>query len=288
MSKRPRRTKKAPNPFPRPGKGLKSFPGGKKIVGDYIGVDEVGNGALAGPLVVAAVAITQDAIAGVRDSKTIAEPRRYELAELIKSAALCWKIVLITPQYIDNHGHDEGWDKGTSEVIKEIRTECDWEIILDGSVLPSGGINLTAIPKADSHVYQVAAASIVAKAYRDTLMIQASQQYPQYGFEKHKGYGTKDHLNALKKFGPCDIHRKTLKIVKNPNRKSKKEELDFTKDKAEGLIDGLSDLDSNKFASDWEKGFVKDVSAIVQNGKKLSSRQMFFLNAVHRRRAKRR
>ena len=108
------KVKKAPDRFPRPGhKGLIPLPGGKTLVGDYIGIDEVGVGALAGPMVFCAIAIKTGVVDGVRDSKKIGEEFRYPLAEALKQAAIAWKIVEISPQYIDKNGYAASWDKGS-------------------------------------------------------------------------------------------------------------------------------------------------------------------------------
>lgn len=277
--RRPRRTKKAPGRFPRPG-----IPLVRLEPGDYIGMDEVGTGAWAGPICVAAVAIKPNKVPGVRDSKTVKEDLRYELAEAIKQHAIAWKVVLVQPATVDKMGLDFAWDKAMCEAIKAIREECDWKIIIDGDKLPTQGMEIEAFPKADRFVYQVSAASLVAKAHRDNIMLAAAQQYPGYLFEKNKGYGTRAHILGLKKLGACPIHRKSLRPVKDPNRPLPKEELVFNRDTALKFVDSLKDIDNNPFASDWEKGFAKNMSNLLDRGVELSPRRMFFLQAISRRR----
>jgi ribonuclease HII len=256
----------------------------EEIVGDVIGADEVGQGALAGPLVVAAVAIKRDTVQGIRDSKLIKEAMRYSLADEIKEKAIAWKIVQIGHEFIDEHGIDTAWDKAMCTVLDEVRKEIDLPAIIDGKKLPTVGHNVRCFPKADMHVYQVAAASIVAKAHRDKIMIREAEKYPAYGFEVHKGYGTRNHLLALKRHGPCAIHRKSFRPVRNPDKPIPKEELEFDKDRALGLLGEIDNIDQNPFASDWEKQFVKDLQAKIDRGVRLSPRQMFFLHAVSQRR----
>ena len=176
--------------------------------------------------------------------------------------------------------------QGIVEVLKAIRTVCKWQAVIDGNQLPSEGDDITAIVKADQSVYCVAAASIVAKAHRDIIMTNASRSYPTYGFEKHKGYGTRDHFAALKKFGPCEQHRKSLRAVQNPDKPIRKEELAYDPKRVETMLNKLGGLEGSSQASDWEKQFVKDVTQKQGRGVPLSSRQMFFLDAIARRRGK--
>ena len=272
------RTRRAPNPYPRP----HSFPHRTLEPGDYIGVDEVARGSLAGPLVICACAIKTGIIEGVRDSKKISRTVIPLLAANLKQAALFYKIALMSPKYIDDNGIDKAWDVGMSAAIEEIQKECDWPVVIDGIQLPHGGKNLTAFPKADDSVYQVSAASIIAKAKQLELMEEADRKYPQYDFRSNAGYGVKVHIEALKKYGPCPIHRKCYHGV--VTRDTPREELAFSKDRAEGLTARLVNIDSNPYASDWEKNFVSDARSRLGAGKVLSSRQMFFLNAIARRR----
>lgn len=272
------RAKKAPPRFPRPG-GMS-----EEIVGEVIGVDEVGRGALAGSMCIAAVAIGRNEVPGVRDSKLVEESLRYSLAEKIREKAVAWKIVEMSHAYIDKHGIDAAWDKGVCSVIEQIRKEIDLPVILDGKQLPTVGHNVRCFPKADMHVYQVAAASMVAKAHRDNQMLVMDKKYPMYGFCSNKGYGTKAHLEALQKYGPCEIHRKSFRPVRNPDKPIPRQELEFDPDSASRMLEQVNNIADNPFASDWEKQFIADMRVKLGRGSRLSSRQMFFLQAVSRRR----
>jgi ribonuclease HII len=273
--------RKAPTRFPRPG-------GGSRIQiepGDYIGVDEAGRGCLAGSLIIGAVAIKTGAVANVKDSKKIKREFIPRLALEITAKATAYKIVVMTPKYIDEHGIDGAWDKGVSEAIEAIQKECDWHVVIDGNCLPSRGKNLSAFPKADDLVYQVSAASIIAKAKQLELMVAADIQYPGYGFASHNGYGTRAHEEALKKLGPCPIHRKSFRMVTNPEHPlTTKEEMKFSENKVEAMLGVVESLSNNRYAGLWERQFISDVGERLRAGKQLSSRDMFFFNAISRRR----
>jgi ribonuclease HII len=254
---------------------------------DLIGVDEVGMGALVGCIVVAAVAITPGIVAGVRDSKLVREDLRYQLAEDIKKCAKAWKIAQVGNDFIDRNGIDAAWDKAVISVLEEIRKEVDYPAVVDGDKLPSKGDRVYALPKADSTVYQVAAASLVAKAHRDMQIVALANKYPQYDLEKNKGYPTKKHLEALKKYGPTPHHRKSFRPTLDPSGSLRREELEFDKSRADSMVSELSHLNSHPRASDWEKQFCSDMSMRLSKGIPLSPRQMFFLSSIHGRRRKR-
>lgn len=272
------RPKRAPNPYPRP----HSFPRRTLEPGNYIGADECGYGALCGPVVICSAAIKPGLIDGVRDSKKLSRAVIPLLANNLKSAAVVYKLVLMSPKYIDDNGLDKAWDVGMSAAIEEIQKECDWPVVIDGAKLPSGGKNLTAFPKADESVYQVSAASIIAKAKQLEIMADLDRRFPQYGLADCAGYGTKKHIEALKKYGPCPEHRKSfLGVI---SRETPREELEYSEGRAKSLTERLGRLDDNPYASEWEKQFVRDVRVRMEAGKALSTRQMFFLNAIARRR----
>jgi len=268
--------------FPRPA-GIRT-----EQCDNIIGVDEVGMGAVLGPLVVAAVVITPGKVAGVRDSKMVSnENTRFALAEDIKRCASAWKIAQVSNDYIDQHGLDAAWDKAVVAVIEAIRKEADLSAVVDGGKLPSTVGRVFALPKADRLIYQVSAASLVAKAHRDAIVIAAAQRYPQYGLEENKGYPTKKHLDALRRFGPTPLHRKSFRATTDPEGSMRREELKFDKSSADKMIGDLSGLQSNPLTSDWEKQYVSDMVYRLKNNLELSPRQMFFLQAVHGRRRKR-
>ena len=178
------------------------------------GMDEVGRGPLCGPVVCAAVILPldeQSIIDGVDDSKKLSEKKRKALSELIKSRAIAYSICEISPQEIDEINILNATKKCMKECIKTLSVKPD--ALLVDAVKEDFGVYTQSLIKGDAISYVIGAASIIAKVYRDELMEKYAEVYPQYGFEKHKGYGTKAHIDAIKKFGPCEIHRKTF--IKN-------------------------------------------------------------------------
>ncbi|HBK02026.1 MAG TPA: ribonuclease HII [Clostridiales bacterium] len=177
------------------------------------GVDEVGRGPLAGPVVCAAVVMPLDdklLIDGVDDSKKVSEKKRKILAEEIKKRAVSYKICQVEADEIDELNILNATIKCMQEAVKGLE-HCD-SVIVD-AVKTEFCVPSLSVIKGDAKSYNVGAASIIAKVYRDTLMENYALEYPEYGFEKHKGYGTKAHIDAIKKYGPCPIHRKTF--IKN-------------------------------------------------------------------------
>ena len=173
------------------------------------GIDEAGRGPIAGPLVVAGVVLKSD-IKDLNDSKKLTSKKRKELYEIIKKSSKYY-IYLVDAKKIDNFG----LSKAINESLKAIKNffSKDVEFLFDGnSSFGVDGIN--TLIKADQKVKEVSAASILAKVFRDNLMQEYAKIYPEYGFEKHKGYATKAHLEAIKKYGYCEIHRKSFKIKK--------------------------------------------------------------------------
>lgn len=178
------------------------------------GVDEVGRGPLAGPVVTCAVIMPldkDDIIEGVTDSKKLSEKKRRYLAEKIKEKAIAYKITEISPKEIDEINILEATKKSMYNSINGLKVTPDVAFI-DALKIGSGILEVPII-KGDFLSYSIGCASIVAKVYRDDLMVSLDDKYPQYGFKKHKGYGTKVHVDAIKEFGPCEIHRKTF--IKN-------------------------------------------------------------------------
>ncbi len=176
------------------------------------GVDEVGRGPLAGPVVCCACIMPlDDIIAGVDDSKKLSEKKREALAEIIKQKALSYCIYEIWQNEIDEINILEAVKKCMTFAVNGLKIKPDITLV-DGvdTHLP---INAEYVIKGDLNSYTIGCASIVAKVYRDNLMKEYAKEFPEYGFEKHKGYGTKAHIDKIKEIGPCKLHRKTF--IKN-------------------------------------------------------------------------
>ncbi len=171
------------------------------------GIDEAGRGPIAGALVMAGVILSKD-IDGLNDSKKLSEKKREKLYEIIKNSSKYF-IYEVNATKIDKIGLSKAI-KECLEAIKNYFGE-DTNFLFDGN--SSFGVDgISTLIKADAKVKAVSAASILAKVYRDRQMVEYSKIYPEYGFEKHKGYGTKAHIEAIEKYGYCKIHRRSFKI----------------------------------------------------------------------------
>ena len=176
------------------------------------GVDEVGRGPLAGPVVCASVIMPMgDIIEGVTDSKKLSEKKREILYEIIKEKAIAYSIFEISEQEIDKINILNAVKKCMTGAVNSLSVKPDITIV-DG-VDTGLDINAFYLVKGDLKSYTVGCASILAKVYRDRLMVEYAKEYPDYGFEKHKGYGTKAHIDKIKEIGPCNLHRRTF--IKN-------------------------------------------------------------------------
>ena len=178
------------------------------------GIDEAGRGPLAGPVVVAAVIMPKDSmIEGVNDSKKVSEKKREILYEQIINEAIAYSVGIIDQKEIDEINILNATKKGLTTAIKELKVKPQ-RILVDALTgIDTLGIPYTSIIKGDAKAYSIAAASIIAKVTRDKIMREWDEIYPEYGFEKHKGYGTKMHIDAIKEYGLCPLHR--LSFVKN-------------------------------------------------------------------------
>lgn len=182
---------------------------------EYIcGIDEAGRGPLAGPVVVATAIMPKDSmIEGVNDSKKVSEKKRELLYEKITEEAIAWGVGIIDQKEIDRINILNATKEGLTQAIKALSVKPD-RIIVDAlNGIDTLGIPYTSIIKGDAKCYSIAAASIIAKVTRDRIMRQWDEIYPQYGFEKHKGYGTKAHIEAIREYGLCPLHR--LSFTKN-------------------------------------------------------------------------
>lgn len=178
------------------------------------GVDEVGRGCLAGPVVAAAVILDPNRpIKGLRDSKKLSTKKRDELAEEIKEKALAWSVAAMGPEVIDKINILQATLEAMKAAVEKLPVEPDF-VQVDGNKLPKWKWLSEAVVKGDDKVEWISAASIIAKTTRDAYMCKMAELYPQYGFEHHVGYGTAEHIKALKAYGPTPIHRKTFALVR--------------------------------------------------------------------------
>lgn len=178
------------------------------------GIDEAGRGPLAGPVVIAAVIMPRNSmIEGVNDSKKVSEKKREKLYEEITSSSIAWAVGIIDQNEIDDINILNATKKGLTQALTELEQGPDIILVDALTKIDTLGIPYESIIKGDAKSYSIAAASIVAKVTRDRIMRQWDEIYPQYGFEKHKGYGTAMHINAIKEYGPCPLHRKSF--IKN-------------------------------------------------------------------------
>lgn len=178
------------------------------------GVDEVGRGCLAGPVVAAAVILDPNRpIKGLRDSKKLSAKKRDELAQEIKEKALAWSVAAMGPEVIDKINILQATLEAMKAAVEKLPVEPDF-VQVDGNKLPKWKWLSEAVVKGDDKVEWISAASIIAKTTRDGYMCKIAELYPQYGFEHHVGYGTAEHLKALKAYGPTPIHRKTFAPVR--------------------------------------------------------------------------
>jgi ribonuclease HII len=179
-----------------------------------VGVDEAGRGPLAGPVVAAACFLPpQFSSQGIGDSKTLTAKSREEMSKRLKTAPGVFVAVgLATPQEIDEINILQASLLAMLRSVEQLEIEADF-LLVDGNRLPKSSIPSRAIIKGDSRVQSIAAASIIAKVYRDALMLEYHDLYPEYGFADHKGYPTKMHRKAIEKYGPSPIHRMTFSLL---------------------------------------------------------------------------
>ncbi|MGL6009320.1 MAG: ribonuclease HII [Culicoidibacterales bacterium] len=189
-----------------------AYASGKKVIA---GVDEVGRGPLAGPVVVCAVILPEDvSILGLDDSKKLSEKKREILYTQIVEQALAICIIEKDAQAVDASNIYRITQTAMYEAIQQLSITPDY-VLIDAMPLPELVLDHTSIIKGDGKSQSIAAASIVAKVTRDRMMVAYSHTYPVYGFEKHKGYGTKQHLEALAQHGACPLHRQSFAPVAN-------------------------------------------------------------------------
>ena len=174
------------------------------------GVDEAGRGPLAGPVCAAAVILPEHLqIPGLTDSKKLTDKKRRELFPIIQEQALAYGIGLASEQEIDEINILQATFLAMRRALDQLSVRPEIALI-DGNRETDFGLPVKTVVRGDSLSANIAAASILAKVTRDNLMVELAKEYPEYGFEIHKGYGTKAHYEALRTYGPCPIHRKTF------------------------------------------------------------------------------
>lgn len=178
------------------------------------GIDEAGRGPLAGPVVVGIAIMPQDSmIEGINDSKKVSEKKREKLYDIITGEAISWSVGIADQNEIDEINILNATKLALTRAIEGLEIKPDLILVDALTNIDTKGIPYKSIIKGDAKEYSIAAASILAKVTRDRMMRQYDEIYPQYGFSRHKGYGTAKHIAAIKEYGPCILHRKTF--IKN-------------------------------------------------------------------------
>jgi ribonuclease HII len=178
------------------------------------GVDEAGRGPLAGPVFAAAVILDPARrIRGIDDSKKLSEHTRLELADLIKRRAIAWGVASASVDEIDALNILQATLLAMARAIAALAVAPD-RVLVDGLHCPRVALETRAVVDGDARVKAISAASILAKTARDGEMVRLAQAYPQYGFERHKGYPTPEHLDCLRRLGPCAVHRRSFRPVR--------------------------------------------------------------------------
>lgn len=180
--------------------------------GVLCGIDEAGRGPLAGPVVAGAVILPEDCqILYLNDSKKLSEKRREELFLEIKDKAISWAVGIVSPQDIDEMNILQATYKAMRQAVSQL-TPSPQILLNDAVTIPGLSESMTQVPiiKGDAKSVSIAAASILAKVTRDHMMIEYDKLYPEYGFARHKGYGTAVHTAAIREYGPCPIHRRSF------------------------------------------------------------------------------
>src|SRR5476649_2454140 len=191
------------------------------------GVDEAGRGPLAGPVVAAAAILPSrwaeaglpDGLAGLNDSKQLTEAQREKFFEFLTTCAeIEFGIALAGAGVIDEINILQATHRAMNDALAQLNPQPQHALV-DGRPVRTMRVPQTAIVKGDARSYSIAAASVLAKVTRDRLMLEFHAQFPEYGFAEHKGYGTAKHLAAIKKHGPCPIHRRSFAPIRQPESK---------------------------------------------------------------------
>ena len=197
-------------------RGMREFENGlvKEALGSDLfviaGIDEAGRGPLAGPVAAGACILPADHdILYLNDSKKLSAKKRDMLFDQIKEEALAWAVGLVDPARIDEINILQATYEAMRLAISQLKVRPT-VLVNDAVTIPGVQIPQVPVVKGDAKCISIAAASILAKVTRDRIMEEMDEKYPEYGFGKHKGYGTKDHMDAIRKFGPCPIHRRSF------------------------------------------------------------------------------
>ena len=177
------------------------------------GIDEAGRGPLAGPVVAAAVILPEEHLYGVKDSKKLSHSTREKLFPLIQKAAISFGVAVVEVETIDEINILQAACLAMKKAVEQLSCPADF-LLVDGNQKIDSLVKQRTIVGGDNLSRSIAAASILAKVTRDRLMMEYHKEYPQYVFDQHKGYGTHLHRNRIRIFGPCPIHRRTFKGVK--------------------------------------------------------------------------
>lgn len=174
------------------------------------GIDEAGRGPLSGPVVAAACILPRDIfIPELNDSKKLTEKKREKIFDIIVEKAIGYGIGMASPKEIDEINILNATMLAMRRALENLSPDADFALI-DGNIARDFSIPTKTVIKGDSLSASIAAASILAKVTRDRLCLEDAKKYPEYNFEKHKGYSTKEHMDAVRKYGPCEIHRKSF------------------------------------------------------------------------------
>ncbi|XPV76565.1 MAG: ribonuclease HII [Desulfovibrio sp.] len=187
------------------------------------GVDEAGRGCLAGPVVAAAVILPAEYdLPGLDDSKKLTEKKREALYQPVREQALAWAVGVVWPPVIDEINILQSTFRAMNHAVAHLKRQPKMVLVDGNKTIPQLKLSQQAIIGGDGKIAAISAASVIAKTYRDHLMVALDKRYPQYGFSIHKGYGTKIHLEALEEHGPSRMHRLTFAKVKpeEPKKKS--------------------------------------------------------------------
>ncbi len=243
-----------------------------------VGIDEVGRGAWAGPLVVGAVALSGNEIDGLTDSKKLTARKRQVLSGIIRQSTPHIGLGWVAAKTIDKIGLSTALKIAAMQALREIEAEYD-EIIIDGTIKLIDDKRVTTMKQADLLVPSVSAASIIAKVARDYYMQKIAAEYPDYGFEKHVGYGTKLHREAIEKHGPSELHRMSfapMSAAKKPQKTVVRSIGQIAEDEAAEYLQnkGYQIVDRN-----WRTKYCEiDIIAIKSN-------MIYFVEVKYRRQA---